>query len=183
MGAVTTPDTRAQVVVDTSSRTKASPITTEPDAIEHLSHSLPALDLDDNVLAAGAALPPNWRARAQQEGVGRRLDATTNPDDDNCIGSLEGGVSGIFEPCEMSSVALNNLTSNSCSVSRSSRRSRKSYSISNSPSPSGRHHLSRSGAPSVSLLASACRLAGGHAWKTARLRWCSRPRHPFRCVC
>ena len=73
---------------------------TELDAIGHLSRSLPALDLDDNVLAAGATRPPSWRARAQQEGVGRRLDATTNPDDDNCIGSLEGGVSGSIEPHE-----------------------------------------------------------------------------------
>ena len=78
-----------------------APSTTELDAIGHLSRSLPALDLDDNVLAAGATLPPNWRARAQQEGGGRRLGVTTNPDDDNCIGSLEGGVSNIFEPREM----------------------------------------------------------------------------------
>ena len=70
----------------------------QPNAIGHLSRSLSALDLDDNVLAAGATLPPSWRARAQQEGVGRRLDATTSPDDDNCIGSLEGGVSGTIEP-------------------------------------------------------------------------------------
>ena len=78
-----------------------APSITELDAIGHLSRSLPALDLDDNVLAAGATLPPNWRARAQQEGGGRRLGVTTNPDDDNCIGSLEGGVSSIFEPREM----------------------------------------------------------------------------------
>ena len=73
---------------------------TELDAIGHLSRSLPALDLDDNVLAAGATLPPSWRARAQKERGGRQLDATTDPSDlgvtsdDNCIGSLEGGVSG-----------------------------------------------------------------------------------------
>ena len=77
-----------------------APSTTELDAIGKLSALLPPLDLDDNVLAAGATLPPSWRARAQQEGVGRRLDATTNPDDDNCIGSLEGGVSGTIEPHE-----------------------------------------------------------------------------------
>ena len=130
---------------------------------------LPDFHLGDNVRAAFAALPPNWRARAQQEaGVGRRLGATTDSDDDNCIGSLEGGVSGIFEP---RTGKILNLTSNSCAFSRSSRRSRRSYSISSSPSPSGRRHLSVLAAPSASLLASAYRLAGGHASKTARLRW------------
>ena len=60
----------------------------------------PDLHPDDHVRAAFASLPPNWRARAQQEAaVGRQLSEAT--DDDGCIGSLEGGVRVAlsFEPC------------------------------------------------------------------------------------
>ena len=73
------------------------------------SASPPDFHLTDNVRAAFAGLPPSWRARAQQEaGVGRRLGETTDPDDENCIGSLEGGVS----------VASLNRAPNVCGSSR-----------------------------------------------------------------
>jgi hypothetical protein len=69
------------------------------------------------VRAAFASLPPSWRARAQQEaGVGRRLGETTDPDDENCIGSLEGGVSvaSLIEPSAKCVWLKPRLTSEPC---------------------------------------------------------------------